>query len=189
MMYALIFASSVYKYVVFRKNDGNNRVSIELRKEDYTLKKDFDLVLGDYIYMPNVQSYCEFEDGIILFTATAPEKNMDAEFVCKKVKDRVYECVYFDSVNESDFRISGKVLTIIAFILAAVDVILMVHWIAYSENREFLGELIECISIFDFGFGLSKLLKGAEGVGSKFMYGFSIFLMIISIMSFFFIFI
>ncbi|SFU79007.1 hypothetical protein [Butyrivibrio sp. M55] len=161
--------------------------TIFLKAEEYKIVKDFDLLMGDYMYMPNVKSYCEFRGGKILFSISAPEHEVDCAFTCRMVKEGIYECMSYEIVNK-DIRVKiVQIMNIVFCILIAVDLALAMLWLSQAPelNIDLIGRVISSLSISLFGIAGLKLYKGAKGIMAKFMLGFSIMLIILGIAKFF----
>ena len=161
--------------------------TIFLKAEEYKIVKDFDLLMGDYMYMPNVKSYCEFSGGKILFPINVPEHEVDCEFTCRMVKDGIYECLSYEIVNKDIRARAAQIMNIIFFILIAVDIALVMIWISQAPelNIDLIGRVISSLSFSLSGIAGLKLYKGAKGIMAKFMLGFSIMLFILGIAKFF----
>ena len=161
--------------------------TIFLKADEYQIVKDFDLMMGDYMYMPNVKSYCEFSGGKIIFSISAPEHEVDCAFTCRMVKDGIYECLSYEIVNKDIRARAAQIMNIVFFILIAVDLALVMIWISQAPelNIDLIGRLTSSLSISLFGIAGLKLYKGAKGIMAKFMLGFSIILIIAGIANFF----
>ena len=160
---------------------------IFLKAEEYKIVKDFDLLMGDYMYMPNVKSYCEFSGGKILFSINVPEHEVDCAFTCRMVKDGIYECLSYEIENKDIRARVAQIMQIVFVILIAVDLALAMLWLSQAPelNIDLIGRVISSLSISLFGIAGLKLYKGAKGIMAKFMLGFSIILIIAGIANFF----
>ena len=161
--------------------------TIFLKAEEYQIVKDFDLMMGDYMYMPNVKSYCEFSGGKILFPINVPEHEVDCAFTCRMVKDGIYECMSYEIVNK-DIRVRiAQIMNIVFCILIAVDIAMVMIWISQAPELDIdlIGRVISSLSFSLSGIAGLKLYKGAKGIMAKFMLGFSIMLFILGIAKFF----
>ncbi|WP_034500936.1 hypothetical protein, partial [Butyrivibrio hungatei] len=105
---------------IYRKNHVlPKEETFFLKAEEYKIVKDFDLMMGDYMYMPNVKSYCEFSGGKIMFSANVPVHEADCAFTCRKVKDGIYECLSFEMSSDADRKIDFSRIFRISFCVLA----------------------------------------------------------------------
>ena len=162
--------------------------TIFLKAEEYQIVKDFDLMMGDYMYMPNVKSYCEFSGGKILFPINVPEHEVDCAFTCRMVKDGIYECFEYKALSGENNKLSfSRIKQIIIWSLGAVDVVLIGIWLSQDPKMhiDVVSHFMPGLSLSLFGTMLIELLKGTKGLFSKIMIAFSISFILVGILSFF----
>lgn len=167
-LFFLCFLIAVLRLFFNRKNNDNKVESFLLKKGEYRIFKDFDLMMADFVYMPNVKSYCEFSGGKIFFTGSVPEQDSDCNFTCRMVKDGIYECLSYE-IQDKDIRFwIAKIMQIVFFILIAVDFALAMIWLTQAPklNIDLIGRLTSFLGLSLFGIGGLKLFKGAKGIGA-----------------------
>lgn len=160
-----------------RKISRNKIETFLLRAEEYKIVKKFDFVMGDYFYSPNVKAYCEFDRGVMAFTGSMPNKEIDCKFNCRMVKDGIYECVSFEPLIYADKTINfSKVKKIIFLVLAAIYFALLM--IDISKKFAYVSKLVESLTWILFGSALFGIVKGTEGLMAKIMLVFSVIVII-----------
>ena len=167
----LCFLMSILRFFFNRNASQNSEETFLLKAGEYRIVKDLDLMMGDYFYMPNVKSYCEFDGGKIFFAGSVPEKDVDCSFTCRMVKDGIYECLSYEILNK-DIKVRlAQIIQIVFFILIAVDFALAMIWLSQAPelNIDLIGRLTSFLSLSLFGIGGLKLFKGAKGIGAILM--------------------
>ncbi|WP_026654146.1 MULTISPECIES: hypothetical protein [unclassified Butyrivibrio] len=165
-LYFILFAGSVYRYFS-EKNIRNNKEKIfELKATEYKIIKYTDLMLGNYAFMPNVKSYCEFEGGRILFTQNMPAKEKDCAFTCIRIKKGIYECVSYELLSGEKEGNSFEIIKRILFFVAAIEACLFVIYISQLSivDINIVGRLAGGIGLILFGAATLGLLRGARGI-------------------------
>ena len=181
----LFFLISLFGNIYRKSHVLPKEEIIFLKAEEYKIVKDFDLMMGDYMYMPNVKSYCEFSGGKIVFPISVPTHETDCAFTCRKVKDGIYECLSFEMSSDADRKIDfSRIFKIVFCVLAAIDVALVMIWIS-QLYLDVISRWVKGLSVSLFGVALFNLYKGAKGLLAKLMFGFSIMVIILGIASFF----
>ena len=172
----------------YEKKAEYTEETFRLMADEYKIVKEFNLTMGDYMYMPNVKAYCEFGKGIMVFTGRMPEHEVDGVFKCRMLKDGIYECLSYEVATNDYKKISlSNIIISVLFVLLAIDVALLIIWISQIPgfNMGGIAHFVKSLSFFLFGAALFNLYKGAKGILAKFMFGFSIFVIIMSIIIFF----
>lgn len=170
-------------YVADKKNSKNKIETFLLRANEYKIVKDF-----EYLYMPTVKNYCEFDRGIIAFSGNMPDREVDGTFTCRMVKDGVYECFEYKALSGENGKLSfSRIKQIIIWLLVAIDVVLVGIWISQAPQMHIDGvsRFMPGLSLILFGTMLIEILKGNEGLFPKIMIAFSILLILVGIKSFF----
>lgn len=85
---SLIVFCSIYKY----KSMNLQECIISLKSTDYQLHNEFNMNLDNVPYMPNVKSFANYSDGVIVFSANRPVEPIDADFICKEIGPNIYDC-------------------------------------------------------------------------------------------------
>ena len=184
-LFSLCLIASLLRFFFDGKVKNNKIETFELKAGEYRIVKEFDLTLGDYIYMPNVKSYCEFSGGKIVFTGNMPNREADGEFTCRMIKDGIYECLSYEMSSDANRKIDFSRIFKISFcVLVAIDLALAMLWIS-QLYLDVISKWVQGLSVSLFGAALFNLYKGAKGILAKAMLGFSILLIIVGISSFF----
>ena len=179
----VFFIGSLIHFYADKKNSRNKIETFVLRADEYKIVKDV-----EYSYMPAVKSYCEFDRGIIAFSGNMPNREVDGTFTCRMVKDGIYECFEYKALSGENNKLSfSRIKQIIIWLLGAIDVVLAGIWISQDPKMyiDIVTRFLRGLSLILFGTMLFELLKGTKGLFAKIMIAFSIFLIIIGIMSFF----
>ena len=183
----LCFLMSILRFFFNRNASQNSEKTFILKAGDYRIVKDFDLTMGDYLYMPNVKAYCEFDGGKIVFSGSVPAQDFDCNFTCRMVEDGIYECLLYEILNK-DIRVrTAQIMRIGFFILIAVDFALAMIWISQAPglNIDLIGRLTSLLWWSLFGIGGLKLFKGAKGIGAIVMKVTACLMIFVGILSFF----
>lgn len=184
-LFGLCLVTSLLRFFFEWKAKNNKVETFNLKAGDYRIVKEFDLTMGEYLYMPNVKSYCEFSGGKIVFTGNMPNHEADGEFTCRMVKDGIYECLSYEMSSDAGRKIDfSRIFKSVFWILVAIDLALAMIWIS-QLYLDVVSKWVKGLSVSLFGAALFDLYKGAKGILAKFMFGFSIILIIAGIISFF----
>ena len=185
--YCWCFVGSLFRYYFDRKARSKKVETFILRAEEYKIVKKFDLLTADYVYMPNVKSYCEFDRGIIAFTGGMPPKESDCSFTCRMIKDGIYECLSYDLLSEEDNKLNfSKVKQAIFFVLTAIDLAFLIIWLAQDPNNiEIMSRLLQGLSFILFGAFGCNMFYGTKGFLAKYLFVFSVLFIIVGFISFF----
>ncbi|SDB39886.1 hypothetical protein SAMN02910298_01942 [Pseudobutyrivibrio sp. YE44] len=164
---AVIFLfASIYKYTDMKKSSYELEC-ISLSKEDYTLVHDFDLTLGNYMYMPNVQRTAKCEGFIIVFTSVMPANEIDADFICRKFSEEQYECI---TIREKELNIKNIIKrgsSLLLFLLCIVDVAFFVlsgHQFSNTAIGETVYEVFTNLLMVLFGLAFIKTFIGVNSL-------------------------
>ena len=179
----LLFCCSLLHYIADKKNSKNKIETFLLRANEYKIVKDF-----EYIYMPTVKNYCEFDRGIIAFSGNMPDREVDGTFTCRMVKDGVYECFEYKALSGENGKLSfSRIKQIIIWLLVAIDVVLVGIWISQAPQMhiDVVSRFMPGLSLILFGTMLIEILKGSKGLFPKIMIAFSILFIVVGIKSFF----
>ena len=186
--YCFFFGLALVRFVGEKKIKTGKEEIFQLKAGDYKILKEFNLTMGDYMYMPNVKSYCEFEKGMILFTGQIPSGEVDCRFTCRMLKDGIYECLSYEVLSGKDkndilYKISG----IVFILLAAIDIVIFGIWLSQDTrfHMDIISKLLKGLSLILFGSVSLKLYYGAKGIMAKMMFAFSIMLILLEISLFF----
>lgn len=162
----------------------NYNLYIKMKKEDYKLTGELDMRLRNPINVANIKMYAVSEDKIIAFCGPSPTTEINAEFICKKIEDQVYECIDF---NELATKLTlkmvfHKILTFIILILSVCIPPMLIHSDLIKVNGDItdFSDLYKFIFIFLYGVLGMKAFANIKGMG-KFLFWFHVFLSIISL--------
>ena len=182
VLYAIAFFGTLYRLKTSR--DLPNEY-IRLQSSEYQLSNKLEYTLGNLIYMPHVEAYAIAENCIIIFSGARPEKEIDAEFICKKIDDRVYECLSYIDLNE-EFSIkriiNNGINCLIVFVFMLVPLIVQytdITVMATGLTHEF-DSLFSFVVLFLLGTLFCKLFQNTKGFG-KILYCLSFVMIILSI--------
>ena len=180
LFYFLCFILSLVRLYAEKKASKKKIETFLLRAEEYKLVKELDFIMADYLYSPNIKSYCEFDRGVMAFTGGMPKKEVDCYFTCRKVKDGIYECISFEPLMDVDKTINfSKVKKIIFLVLAAIYFALLM--IDNSKKFAYVSKLVESLTWILFGSALFGIVKGTEGLMAKIMLVFSVIVIIFGV--------
>ena len=155
-----------------------------MRAEEYKLVKKLDFVMADYLYSPNIKSYCEFDRGVMAFTGGMPKKEVDCYFTCRKVKDGIYECISFEPLFDEDKKISfSKIKQIVFLVVTAIYFALDV--IDTSQKYIYLSKIVEGLRLILLGTFCCNIFYRVKGFFAKYLFLFSILIIILGIRCFF----
>ena len=179
----VFFIGSLIHFYADKKNSRNKIETFVLRADEYKIVKDV-----EYLYMPTVKNYCEFDRGIIAFSGNMPNREVDGTFTCRMVKDGIYECFEYKALSGENNKLSfSRIKQIIIWLLGAIDVVLIGIW--YSQDPKMhidvVSHFMPGLTSILFGTMLIELLKGTKGLFSKIMIAFSILFIFAGIVSFF----
>ena len=175
------FVGSLLRCYFDGKARRNKIETFILRAEEYKLVKQFDFTMGDYLYSPNVKSYCEFDRGIIAFTGGMPQKESDCRFTCRMIKDGIFECLSYELLSGEDNKLNfSKIKQIIFFIFTAIDLALIVIWIS-QLYLDIVSNLVEGLNYILFGSFCCNIFYGVKGILPKILFGFSILVILLGI--------
>ncbi len=127
--------------------------------------------------MPIVKTYAIAENCIILFPGARPEKAIDAEFICKKIDDKVYECLSYIDLNEKfsiKRIIDNGINCLIVFVPMLIPPVIQYSDIAVMATGPFtpgddpLSNLFRFVVLFVLGAVFCKLFKAVKGTGRIF---------------------
>lgn len=183
VLFWTFFICSLIHFYADKKNSRNKIETFVLRADEYKIVKDV-----EYLYMPTVKNYCEFDRGIIAFSGNMPNREVDGTFTCRMVKDGIYECFEYKALSGENNKLSfSRIKQIIIWLLCAVDVVLIGIWLSQDPKMyiDIVTRFLRGLTIILFGTVLIELLKGTKGLFSKIMIAFSIFFIIIGFISFF----
>ena len=183
VLFLTFFICSLIHFAADKKNSRNKIETFVLRADEYKIVKDV-----EYLYMPTVKNYCEFDRGIIAFSGNMPNREVDGTFTCRMVKDGIYECFEYKALSGENNKLSfSRIKQIIIWLLGAIDVVLAGIWISQDPKMyiDIVTRFLRGLSLILFGTMLFELLKGTKGLFAKIMIAFSIFFIIIGFMSFF----
>ena len=180
LFFFLSFVLSLFRLYGEKKARRNKVETFLLRAEEYEIVKEFDFVMGDYIYSPNVKSYCEFDRGVIAFTGSMPKKETDCIFTCRKVKDGIYECLAFKQLIDEDKKISfSKIKQLVFFVITAIYFALLV--IDMSQKYAYLSKLVGGLSYILFGSFCCNIFYGVKGILPKVLFVYSLVVILLGI--------
>jgi hypothetical protein len=167
IIFLLILGASIYKYINYKKGAGVEDVF--LKKDEYVLHKDFDLTLNDYIYLPNVKKYAIYGDNVIVFSSEAPDVEVDATFILKKLDEKVYECIAYESrETQVSLLYIFNCITSWTIIIAASIGVVVFHLMLGEYLNTPLGDSLEVLAgslvMYIFGMISIKLIKGTKGI-------------------------
>ena len=155
-----------------------------MRAEEYKIVKELDFVMGDYIYSPNVKSYCEFDRGIMAFTGSMPKKETDCIFTCREIKDGIYECLSFKQLIDEGKKISfSKIKQLVFLVITAIYLALAV--IDTSKKYIYVSKIVEGLRYILFGSFGCNIFYGVKGILPKYLFVFSLVVIILGISCFF----
>ena len=97
VLFWVFFIGSLIHFYADKKNSRNKIETFVLRADEYKIVKDV-----EYLYMPTVKNYCEFDRGIIAFSGNMPNREVDGTFTCRMVKDGIYECFEYKALSAED---------------------------------------------------------------------------------------
>ncbi|MCR4996779.1 MAG: hypothetical protein K6A61_05695 [Butyrivibrio sp.] len=183
ILFLTFFICSLIHFVADKKNSRNKIETFVLRADEYKIVKDV-----EYLYMPTVKNYCEFDRGIIAFSGNMPNREIDGTFTCRMVKDGIYECFEYKALSGENNKLSFlRIKQIIIWLLGAIDVVLVGIWISQAPQMhiDVVTRFLPGLSLILFGTMLIEILKGNKGLFPKIMIAFSIFFIIAGIKSFF----
>ena len=179
----VFFIGSLIHFAADKKNSQNKIETFVLRADEYKIVKDV-----EYLYMPTVKSYCEFDRGIIAFSGNMPNREVDGTFTCRMVKDGIYECFEYKALSGENNKLSFlRIKQIIIWLLGAIDVVLAGIWLSQDPKMhiDVVSHFLPGLTSILFGTMLIELLKGTKGLFSKIMIAFSISFILAGIVSFF----
>lgn len=187
VLYAIAFFGTLYK---LKKIGGLSTECIRLKNTEYQISNKLEYTLGDsIIYMPNVKSCAIAKNCTILFSGARPEKEIDAEFICKKIDDKVYECLSYIDLNEkfSIKRIINSginclivfVFMLIPLIVQYMDITAMTTGPTTPEDDP-LYNLFGSVVTFLLGALFCKLFKNIKEVVGKILYWLGVVMVILS---------
>ena len=183
VLFWVFFIGSLLHFVADKKNSRNKIETFVLSADEYKIVKDV-----EYLYMPTVKNYCEFDRGIIAFSGNMPNREVDGTFTCRMVKDGIYECFEYKALSGENNKLSfSRIKQIIIWSLGAIDVVLAGIWLSQDPKMhiDVVSHFLPGLSLILFGTMLFELLKGTKGLFAKMMIAFSIFFIIIGFISFF----
>lgn len=174
--YIAAFFASLFRFITCIKTTaGLPNEYIYLHSSEYQISNKLEYTLGDLIYMPNVTAYAIAENSIIIFTGARPEKEIDAGFICKKIGDKVYECLsYIDLDKEHKIKkiinhvINCFIVTIFLLIPLLEQYTDIVH--ITTGNVDMLYSLYESVVLFLLGSLGCKFFSGVRGFGKVLYY-------------------
>lgn len=183
ILFLAFFICSLLHFVADKKNSRNKIETFVLRADEYKIVKDV-----EYLYMPTVKRYCEFDRGIIAFSGNMPNREVDGTFTCRMVKDGIYECFEYKALSGENGKLSfSRIKQIIIWLLVAIDVVLAGIWLSQDPKMhiDVVTRFLPGLSVILFGTVLIEILKGNKGLFPKIMIAFSIICIIIGFKSFF----
>ncbi len=184
LFYFLCFMLSLVRLYAEKKASKKKIETFLLRAEEYKLVKELDFIMADYLYSPNIKSYCEFDRGVMAFTGGMPKKEVDCYFTCRKVKDGIYECISFEPLCDEDKKISfSKIKQIVFLVVTAIYFALAVT--ALSKKYIYLLKIVEGLTFILFGTFCCNIFYRVKGFFAKYLFLFSIGLIILGISCFF----
>ena len=184
LFYFLCFILSLFRLYAEKKASRNKIETFLLKAEEYKIVKKFDFTMGDYIYSPNVKSYCEFDKGLMAFAGSMPNKEVDCYFTCREVKDGIYECISFEPLSDEGKKISlSKIKQLVFLVATAIYFALAV--IALSKKYTCVSKLVEGLTYILLGSFCCNIFYGVKGLFSKFLFMFSILIVLVGIRCFF----
>lgn len=185
VIYAIFFVCSIYRYYDIKKNN-EILINIQLKKEEYKLSEDFDLLLGNsFVLMPNVTKYAVSNNITIVFTSVVPETEIDAIFVCKSIGENTYECISIDRLDNYNVKsIISYISAIMIAFLALVESFLLVIGFHNFDNTNINNVLLGIfggIGLVFLGGVAIKLFKNVEGITKYIFIIFGCFMIFIGI--------
>lgn len=185
-LYAIAFFGTLYKL----KTIGSlSTECIRLQASEYQLSSDLEYYTRGSTYMPIVKTYAIAENCIIIFPGARPEKEIDAEFICKKIDDKVYECLSYIDLNKefSVKRIVDNginclivfVFMLIPLVVQYMDITVMTTGPTTPEDDP-LYNLFGSVVTFLLGALFCKLFKNIKEVGGKIFYWLGVVMVILS---------
>ncbi len=176
ILHTVFFFGSIYKYYRYRLSIRDGVLTVfELSGDEYSVEKEFHLMLDEKYYMANVKAYIKHQDSIIMLAGSVPEAGGRLRIYCNKIKDNLYECYAF---TELDKKVSVKKafydFTTVCLLLTAFSLpILLVHMDIVKNNGgnpADYGDLFTALLMFIFGVPTSRIFKGAKGIMAKILY-------------------
>ena len=182
--YFLCFMLSLFRLYSEKKASQKKLETFLLRAEEYKLVKELDFIMADYLYSPNIKSYCEFDRGVMAFTGGMPNKEVDCYFTCRKVKYGIYECISFEPLFGEDKKISfSKIKQIVFLVVTAIYLALAV--IDTSQKYIYVSKIVEGLRYILFGAFGCNIFYRVKGFFAKYLFVFSIVVILLGIRCFF----
>ena len=186
-IHVIILVSSAYKYRSIIKN-GNSNVEFTLKKEEYTLSNEFDFSFGN-VSIPNIKRVAICNDFIIIFGGRAPTREVDAKYICRKIGEKQYECLSFETLDEKTiWDILSQIGTVSLVIIFSILPILFVgygHKWSNPDIRTFIGNINTHLFLVGFGLITIKLFKSVNGITKYIFLLFGFMVIVVSILSIF----
>lgn len=189
VLYAIAFFATLYRL----KTSGDFLTEcIRLQASEYQLSSDLEYDTSGSTYLANVKTYAIAENCIILFPGARPEKEIDAEFICKKIDDKVYECLSYIDLNEKfsiKRIIDNSINCLIVLVAMSIPLIVQYGDITVMATGPTAPEDDPLYNLFSFavtfllGALFCKLFKNIKGAG-KIFYWLGVVIVVITISSF-----
>lgn len=171
VLYAIAFFGTLYKLKT-SEDFPNERIC--LKASEYQLSNDLEYDTSGSTYLAKVKAYAIAENCIIIFSGARPEKEIDADFICKKIDDKVYECLSYIDLNE-EFSIkriiNSGINCLIVFVFMLIPLIVQYMDITFMATGSTIPKDGPLSNLFSFtvtfllGALFCKLFKNIKGFG------------------------
>ena len=171
-VYTLLFICSAIRFWEYKKRKEEVQV-LRIYKDDYKIARELDDGIGNGVETTNVSTVAILDTSIIIFPGAHPNEAVDADFICRKIGDNVYECLSYIALER---HISLR------SILNGAETALIMGWsfllpvlLVYIDYADRMGRKVDLeicgpAIFYIFGAGLRKLLRGVDGLFAKFFY-------------------
>ena len=184
---ALLFSCSVIRFWEYKKRKEEVQV-LRIYKDDYKIVKELDDGIGNSVETTNVSTIAILDTSIIIFPGAHPDEAVDADFVCRKIGDNVYECLSYVALER---HISLR------SIINGAETALLMGWnfllpvlLVYIDYADRMGKEVDLeicgpAIIYTLGAATRKLLRGEDGLFARFFYLFGCFFEVTSFIALF----